>query len=222
MIIEKVLGNVNDAAFTGRTVDILDINWYNTHKKIGRQLTRGNLDIGIHLDPVTLRSGLNQDDVVADDGETIVVVNILEAPCLHILPKGDHQLIKVSYEIGNRHAPFFFAGGQQGFLVPFDKPMMRMIQGLGIQVEEMEAKLLPENRISSAHGQGHSHGHDEHHSHSHDEKRDSHSNKEPYVAHHHHHHEDSLEGHHTHHHEDSHDGHHTHHHEDSHDEHRPH
>jgi urease accessory protein len=220
MIIEKTLGKLGDAAFAGRAADTLDIEWFNAHKKIDRRTTRGRKDVGIRLDgPAALR-GLSQGDVVFDCGggdgggggdgsnggsgggdadgcvgeDDIIAVNIIPCECIAVRARGTAQLVRLCYEIGNRHAPFFYgdresagasdygsdskcaserdsegagADGSIEFLTPLDKPIMEMLEKIGLEPRLVEARLLPEKRISSALGGGHSHSHGHTHSHEH-------------------------------------------------------
>ena len=156
MIIEKALGRLGDAAYSGRNeADILDIEWYNAGKRIDRRITRGGKDVGIRMDQSASHSGFTQDQVVYDDGDLLIAINILPCPCIRMETKNMSELIRLCYEIGNRHAPFFHGEGENEFLTPYDKPIMVMVQGLGIAAEAIDAKLLPEKRISSAHGHPH-------------------------------------------------------------------
>ena len=67
---------------------------------------------------------------------------------------------KVCYEVGNRHAPFFY--GEEGgtFLTPYNEPMLVMLEKLpGVTAEKQMRKLDFANRISTG---GHSHHHHHH------------------------------------------------------------
>jgi urease accessory protein len=157
MIIEKVLGKIGDAAFSGRAADPLDVEWYNANKKIDRKMTRGGKDAGIRMDHRTSHMGFTQDDIVYDDGESLVAVNILPCACISVRAESTAELARLCYEIGNRHAPFFYGENEGEFLTPYEKPVMAMIEKLGLAPQVVEARLLPEKRISSAHGHAHSH-----------------------------------------------------------------
>jgi len=157
MIVEKALGMLGDAAYAGRTADILDVEWYNTYKRVDRKATRGGKDVGIRMDHATSHTGFTQDQVVYDDGTNLIAINILPCPCIRIKVSGGAALVKLCYEIGNRHAPFFYGEGEGEFLTPEDGPILALVRGLGAEAETVEAKLLPERSISSA--RGHSHGH---------------------------------------------------------------
>ncbi|MDR1059988.1 MAG: hypothetical protein LBL83_01980 [Clostridiales bacterium] len=226
MIIEKALGKLGDAAFAGRAADVLDIEWFNAHKKIDRRTTRGGKDVGIRLDGRAAQRGLSQGDVVFDggggSGDDIITVNIIPCECIAVRARSTAQLVRLCYEIGNRHAPFFYGDGDSEgelggmgmcestsagecrsdskgadfgeirgesegdgrgeshcesagdsecaveFLTPSDRPIMEMLEKIGLEPRLVEARLLPEKRISSAMGGGHSHSHAHDHAHEHE------------------------------------------------------
>lgn len=77
-------------------------------------------EVGIRLDNDILTKGLNQDDVLGVDGDTVVAVNI--PPCDVIVAKvaenHPHIVPKVCYEIGNRHATLFYGDTPLNILHP--------------------------------------------------------------------------------------------------------
>lgn len=157
MIIEKILGNAREERFAGLVKDYLQIEWYNTHKKIDRKKTQSGMEVGIRMAHDLSHRGFRQGDVVWQDGEKIVVIEILPCRCISVKAESRPQLIKLCYEIGNRHAPFFTGREEGEFLVPYDKPIQVMLEKLGLKTGEKEALLLPEHRISSSHGHTHAH-----------------------------------------------------------------
>lgn len=157
MIIENVIGNLQDVQFKDLTVDYLDIEWYNSCKKIARLKTHSGVDVGIRLSDSAILRGLRQDDVVFTDGSMVIVVDILPCQALVMTVTDIDILPKFCYEIGNRHAPFFYGDTKQEFVTPYDKPIQVMLEKIGITVEVKDVKINLENSISSTNG-GHSHG----------------------------------------------------------------
>ena len=155
MIIEKVLGKLEDAVFSDRIVDMLDIDWYNASKRIDRKTTRGGKDVGIRMDHHTSHTGFTQGDVLYDDGKEVIAVNIIPCACIHVKIGNNSELAKLCYEVGNRHAPFYYGDNESEFLTPYEEPMKLMITELGLTPEKIEARLLPEKKVSSSHGHSH-------------------------------------------------------------------
>ena len=104
MICEKILGKLTDGEFSGKKVDYVDIHWDEAFKKLHRKTSQGGTELGIRLDDSVLTRGLNQDDVLAVEGDTVYAVNI--PPCEVIVVTVDehhpHMVAKVCYEIGRR------------------------------------------------------------------------------------------------------------------------
>lgn len=75
---------------------------------------------------------------------------------------------KVSYEIGNRHAPLFYSEDDSELVMPYDKPMLEMLKKLEVEVQVKTMKIHRNKSISSVHA-SHDHEHIHHHSHEHDQ-----------------------------------------------------
>lgn len=159
MICEKILGKVKDEKFSGKKVDYVDIHWDEAFKKLHRKTSCCGVEIGIRLDDSVLMRGLNQDDVLAVEGDTVLAVNI--PPCEVIIVRIDahhsHMVAKVCYEIGNRHAPLFWGDEEGTFITPYNEPMRVMLDKLhGVKTEVADVKLDFDRRISAS---VHSHTH---------------------------------------------------------------
>lgn len=159
MICEKILGKVKDEEFSGKKVDYVDIHWDEAFKKLHRKTSAGGVEIGIRLDDSVLTRGLNQDDVLAVEGNTVFAVNI--PPCKAIIVHIDehhlHMVAKVCYEIGNRHAPLLWGDEEGTFITPYNEPMRVMLDKLhGVRTEVKDVKLDFDRRISAS---VHSHTH---------------------------------------------------------------
>lgn len=157
MIINDIIGTLQDEKFKGLTVDYLDIEWYNSCKKIDRLKTHSGVDVGIRLSDVAIARGFRQDDVVFTDDGTVIAINIVPCQALVMTVTDIEILPKFCYEVGNRHAPFFYGETKQEFVTPYDKPMQVMLEKIGVVVDVKEVKIDLGNSISSTNG-GHSHG----------------------------------------------------------------
>ncbi len=157
MIVNNVIGNLSGGSYSNMEVDYVDVEWYNSCKKIDRLVTHGGLEVGFRLDEHTAAHGLRQDDVLAQMENKVIAVNILPCECLVVTVTDHHILPKFCYEIGNRHAPFFYGEQENQFIIPLDKTIKVMIEKLGIPVEEKTIKLNFNKSISSSPSHGHSH-----------------------------------------------------------------
>ena len=141
MICEKILGKIQDPEFAGKKVDYVDFPWDEAFKRLHRKKTRAGVDIGINLDDSVLVRGLNQDDVLAVEGDTEITVAEDQL----------HMIAKVCYEIGNRHAPLFWGKDRRTFLTPYNEPMLILVRKIpGVEAMVVEDKFDFDNRISTS------------------------------------------------------------------------
>lgn len=159
MIFERPIGSLTDAAYNGKTVDWLEVEWFENAKRIDRKHTVSGREIGLRLDSETCRRGLRTGDVLYADENTAIVVCIVPCSVLHIAPATPGQTVKACYELGNHHAPFFYSETEGEFLTPYDAPLYRLLETLGISVRQGEAVLDPSRAISSTTGHTHHHHH---------------------------------------------------------------
>lgn len=150
MIIEEVIGKLSEDRFKGYKVDYVDIEWHEAFKKLHKKISQNGREIGMKFGNEILTKGLNQDDVLAVDGENIVVVNIPPCEALLITVEDHHLFPKVCYEIGNKHATLFWGENHHELITPYNEPMKLMLEKLGLKVEKKDIKLDFSRSISSS------------------------------------------------------------------------
>ena len=152
MLVEKVIGNINDEQFKNSNIDYVDIEWHEAFKRIHKKNTDKGTEVGIRMDDSILSRGLYQDDVIYADDEKLVVVNT--PPCevirVTLIPGHEKMSAKVCYEIGNRHAPLFW-GENDTFITIYNEPMLVMLEKIhGVKAEKEVMKLDFDKRISAS------------------------------------------------------------------------
>ena len=138
MIINECVGNIKDISVAGKTIDYLDLEWFETTKRIQRKKTRQGVDVAIKF----LREGqrLREGDILHEDGEKAIVVNVLETEAIVITPTSMLEMGTVCYEIGNKHIPLFIQ--EDKVLLPFEMPMYRWLEASNFRPERQTVKLL--------------------------------------------------------------------------------
>lgn len=138
MIINETLGNISDKPVVGKSIDYLDLEWFESTKRIQRKKTRQGEDIAIKF----LREGqrLREGDILFESEEKLIVVNILETEAIVISPDSMLEMGTVCYEIGNKHIPLFIQ--EDKVLLPFEMPMYRWLEVSGFKPEKQTVKLL--------------------------------------------------------------------------------
>ncbi|WP_426473557.1 urease accessory protein UreE [Chryseobacterium balustinum] len=137
MIINETIGNLAQNPTT-KLVDYLDLEWFETTKRIQRKKTRDGTDVAIKF----LREGqrLREGDILFEDEEKVVAINVLETEAISMSPVSLLEMGTVCYEIGNKHIPLFIQ--EDKVLLPFEMPMFRWLEASGFKPEKKHMKLL--------------------------------------------------------------------------------
>lgn len=159
MLSEQILGSLEEERFQGKEVDYVDIEWHEAFKKLHKKTTHKGMEIGIRLGDGVLTRGLMQNDVLYETDSSVVAVNIPACESILITVDEHHpkMLMKVCYEIGNKHAALFWGERNDQLITPYNGPTLAMLQKLhGVTAEVKEIKLDFNKRISAV---VHSHTH---------------------------------------------------------------
>jgi urease accessory protein len=163
MICEKILGKISD--FPQKKTDYLTIEWHEVYKRLHKKTSRAGRELAVRLDDEILTRGLQQDDVLGVEGDTLVAVDIPACDMLVIHVDENHPRMaeKLCWEIGNKHAPLFWGDNPGEFLTPYDMPLESLVKKLhGVTV--MRENRKPDfSRVIS--GAGHNYSHTHTHSH---------------------------------------------------------
>jgi len=107
-------------------------------------------EAGLFLEPGTvLRDGAR---LAGNDGRIVLVV-AAEEPLMHASCPDPKLLTRAAYHLGNRHVAVEIGAGWLR-LQP-DKVLAGMLQGLGVEVTQLDAPFEPE---AGAYAHGHEHG----------------------------------------------------------------
>ena len=143
MLCEQILGTLSDEQFKNLKVDYVDIEWHEAFKKLHKKKTQEGRDLGISLGNEILTRGLNQDDVLGVDGDTVIAVNIPACEALVMTVDNDVRM-------GNKHATLFRGEGDYQFITPLDLPIKALMEKLGVKVERKTVKFDFKKKISSS------------------------------------------------------------------------
>lgn len=146
MIIKEKLGNLKDVEVEGRNIDLVSLEWYETEKRILHKKSASGIEIVIRSLKESLR--LTQDDIIYMDEKSIVAVDILPCDAIVVTPRNMDEAVTISYEIGNKHLPLFFSDNE--LTIPYDAPVLRILQASGYLVKTESRKLLHPLRTSVA------------------------------------------------------------------------
>lgn len=146
MIIKGKLGCLKDFETANCTIDWLQLEWYETTKRILHKCTQSGLELTLKF--LSEAPNLQQDDVLYADERNRIVVDILPCDVIVIQPASMFQMAAACYEIGNKHLPLFYQGDT--LLIPYEAPIFRMLQAGGFTVKKHVQKLLQPLKTSVA------------------------------------------------------------------------
>lgn len=151
MIITEILGNIADFPTNERSIDLLEMEWFEASKKIQRRKSNNGQEITIKF----LREGqrLRQGDIVYQDDFKIVAVQIKPCDAIVLAPTNMLEMGTICYEIGNKHLPLFIQNDQ--VMMPFEMPMFRWLEASGYKPHKENVQLL---NLLKSNTEPHSHG----------------------------------------------------------------
>lgn len=137
MIINETAGSIKQFDTANRTIDFLEIEWYEATKRIQRKKTKSGQEIAIKF----LKEGqrLKQDDVLYADDHKLIVVDIIACDAIVVKPNSLLQMGSVCYEIGNKHLPMFIQNDE--VLLPFEEPIFKWLSASGYNTEKIFTRL---------------------------------------------------------------------------------
>jgi urease accessory protein len=148
MIIEQIVGNVDEIAAFGRHIERVYISSDDLVKRIQRVTTDHGKEVGIRLkEPNDLIDG----DILFMDDRNMIVVTVTSDDLLVIHPTSLKQMGEIAHQLGNRHLPAQFEG--QVMLVQYDYLVEELLKQLEIPYAREDRKVKKAFRHI-----GHSHG----------------------------------------------------------------
>jgi len=151
MVIEKKLGRLEEFSPEDRRVDTVHLAWFETDRRLLHK--RSSAGENFVLRSLTTDPQWSDGDVIFVTEDSITVIRIDAVEAISIEPDGPAQMAWACYEIGNKHLPLFYENGK--LLVPFEKPVLHLLEAAGLKPVVVEAKLV--NRLKSSvlpHGHG--------------------------------------------------------------------
>jgi len=138
MLIQEKTGNLNLLPAKKEKIDWLELEWYETTKRIFRKRTKAGKDVSLKF--LNENPALTEGDILFEDEQTIIAISILPCDALVIKPKNMFEMASVCYEIGNKHLPLFYEDDE--LLVPFELPLFRLLSAQGYDIKQGKRKLI--------------------------------------------------------------------------------
>lgn len=151
MICKEIIGHIDTYNIGNKTIDFLNLQWFETTKRIMRKQSEGKQEVIIKF----LKEGtkLKEGDIVYEDATKVVVVNVLPCDAIQVTPRSIYEMGTICYEIGNKHLPLFIQDDH--VLIPYEKPLEHLLIATGYDVKKTHCKLL---NMLKANVEPHQHG----------------------------------------------------------------
>lgn len=151
IIIEKIEGNIVTCSTENRVTDLLQLEWFETGKRLLRRYTMGGQEVALRF----MREAplLQQGDIVWMDDKKAIVISIVPAAAIVLTPATMNEMAAICYEIGNKHLPLFLEGNE--VLVPYEEPLFRWLEAKGylpVKAYRTLSNMLRSNIIPHEHG----------------------------------------------------------------------
>jgi len=148
MIIEQIVGNVEDIPASGRHIERVYLSSDDLVKRIQRVTTDHGKEVGIRLkEPKDLIDG----DILCMDEHNMIVISVMNDDLLVIQPTNIKQMGEIAHQLGNRHLPAQFEG--EDMLVQFDYLVQELLEQLDVPYSRQIRKVKKAFRHI-----GHQHG----------------------------------------------------------------
>lgn len=103
MIVNEILGNLDNFDLKDKKIDFANISNDDRVKKVLRVKSDKGVEIGINVE-----DEIKDGDILAILDDSVVVVKILPTDVLEISPKNLKEMGIIAHNIGNRHTPAIF------------------------------------------------------------------------------------------------------------------
>lgn len=151
MLIQEKSGNINSLSNNDHIIDALEIEWYETNKRILHKSTKSGMEIILKF--LGENPDLKDGDIMWQDKNKIIAVEIKRCECLVIRPQSMLSASTVCYEIGNKHLPLFYEGDE--LLVPYEVPLHNylLVSGYEVKIElrklnhRLKTTILPHMQV---------------------------------------------------------------------------
>lgn len=148
MIIDQIVGNVEEISTAGRHIERVNLSSDDLVKRIQRVTTDHGKEVGIRLkEPKDLIDG----DILYMDDRNMIVISVTSDDLLVIHPTSIKQMGEIAHQLGNRHLPAQFE--DKVMLVQYDYLVEELLKQLEIPYSREDRKVKRAFRHI-----GHTHG----------------------------------------------------------------
>ncbi len=137
LVITKKSGNINISPNASFEIDLVNIEWYETNKRILHKITNSGVPIALRF--LSENPDIKDGDILWQEENKLIAVEITPCDCIVIKARSILEASAICYEIGNRHLPLFHEDNI--LLIPHEVPVYNLLKAAGYDLEIKKKKL---------------------------------------------------------------------------------
>lgn len=110
MIIEKIIGHLNDSNDEDLEIETIEIPYEMLNKDVFRATSNEGKEYGFNIDHK--KHPLHNNDIIDQSGNHIVVIKVLPQRMIVIHPKDIDEMGVIAHLLGNTHKPISVSNGE--------------------------------------------------------------------------------------------------------------
>ena len=123
IVVSEVIRNAKGEDLSSKEVDFFDIEWFESTRNLLRKISQKGEEVGMRVLKENFR--LKHHDVLWEDGNKILLVNILPSDAVVVQPKTMREMGTICFEIGNQHIPIFIENDE--VIIPYEDPIFNLL-----------------------------------------------------------------------------------------------
>ena len=144
LVVSEVIRNAKGEDLSSKEVDFFDIEWFESTRKLLRKVSHKGEEVGLRILKENLR--LKHHDVLCEDGNKILLVNVLPSDAVVVQPKTMREMGTICFEIGNQHIPIFIENDE--IIIPYEDPIFNLLKKGGY--EPFKAQRIFEDMLKAS------------------------------------------------------------------------
>ena len=144
LVVSEVIRNAKGEDLSSKEVDFFDIEWFESTRKLLRKVSHKGEEVGLRILKEKLR--LKHHDVLWEDGNKILLVNVLPSDAVVVQPKTMREMVTICFEIGNQHIPIFIENDE--IIIPYEDPIFNLLKKGGY--EPFKAQRIFEDMLKAS------------------------------------------------------------------------
>ena len=137
LVVSEVIRNAKGEDLSSKEVDFFDIEWFESTRKLLRKVSHKGEEVGLRL---------KHHDVLWEDGNKILLVNVLPSDAVVVQPKTMREMGTICFEIGNQHIPIFIENDE--IIIPYEDPIFNLLKKGGY--EPFKAQRIFEDMLKAS------------------------------------------------------------------------